>query len=138
MKLLICIINTTKYIAKLTITKMEQDILENLKVLTAQNLLLNRSWIWITHLKDWIYSRFYKLKNTLSFKISKMKKYNNFSSYKSNKSFQVQKILGSLWILFNANKVNRRKEFLLLTNISKSSYKILKTFSNLKPCKNNN
>lgn len=53
-----------------------------------------------------------------------MKKYNNYKHYKSNKSFQVQRIQSSSWILFNENKVQLRKESSRLTNINKNNFRI--------------
>ena len=39
-----------------------------------------------------------------------MKKYNNFSNYKSNKNSQVKKIQNSSWISSKENKEQTRKE----------------------------
>ena len=124
MKLLIYIINTIKFISKLITTKTELDIYVNLKVSTAQSQHLSRYWIWITHHNVWTYSRSCKRKNILSFRTFKMKKYNNFSNYKRNKSFQVKKTQSNSWTSFKGNKEQTKKEFLLLTSINKSNFRI--------------
>ena len=124
MKLLIYIINTIKFISKLITTKTELDIYVNLKVSTAQSQHLNRYWIWITRHNVWTYSRSCKRKNILSFRTFKMKKYNNFSNYKRNKSSRVKKTQSNLWTLFKGNKEQTKKEFLLLTSINKSNFRI--------------
>jgi len=124
MKLPIYIINTIKFISKLITTKTELDIYVNLKVLTAQSQHLNRFWIWITHLNVWTYSRSCKRKNILSFRTFKMKKYNNFSNYKRNKSSRVKKTQSNSWTLSKGNKEQTKKEFLLLTSINKSNFRI--------------
>ena len=67
-----------------------------------------------------------------------MKKYNNFSNYKSNKSSQIKKTQSSSWISFKENKEPTRKESLPSISISKSNYRIWKIFNNLKLYKNNN
>lgn len=124
MKLLIYIINTIKFISKLITTKTELDIYVNLKVSTAQSQHLNRYWIWITRHNVWTYSRSCKRKNILSFRTFKMKKYNNFSNYKRNKSSRVKKTQSNLWTSFKGNKEQTKKEFLLLTSINKSNFRI--------------
>jgi len=53
-----------------------------------------------------------------------MKKYNNFSNYKRNKSSPVKKTQSSLWISFNENKELTKKVFLQLTSISKNNFRI--------------
>ena len=53
-----------------------------------------------------------------------MKKYNNSSNYKSNKSSQIKKTQSSSWISFKENKEPTRKESSPSINISKSNYRI--------------
>ena len=137
-RLPIYIINTIKFISKLIITRMELDIYVNLKVSIAQSQHLNRSWTWITLLNVWTYSRFYKQKNTLSSKTSKMKKYNNFSNYKRNKSSQVKTTQSNSWTSYNENKAQTKKESSPSTSTNKSNFKTLRIFSNLRLYKNNN
>ena len=123
MKWPIYIINTIKFISKLITTRMELDIYVNLKASTAQSQHLNRYWIWITHLNVWTYSRSCKQKNTLNSKTSKMKKYNNFSNYKRNKSSQVKKTQSNSWTSSNENKVQTKKASSQSTSTNKSNFK---------------
>lgn len=53
-----------------------------------------------------------------------MRKYNNFNSYKNSKNYQRKKTPNSSWISFNENQEAIKKEYLLLTNINKSSCRI--------------